>query len=233
MLNAHSRLVTLALGAAIAATTGAPAAAAPKRPPDGTYTYAVTGIPVLTQTKVVVVTKGDVVSTIERATISGVDVIAKTDYSAATLLPLHYTLTQAGTTTEIAFSGDTATIPKELVTKTKMVGTKGLLVSEGLVSFYMMLPSIADAAGLPLSDLAINGGPRVVGISGAGTGDAAPPGVPSLDVESAFTDSLGSSISMWTNPATAVVDRMNLGGVSVILQGHTAATAAPYAILSP
>jgi dienelactone hydrolase len=226
MLNARSRLVTLALGVALATTAGIATAAGAQRPPDGTYTYAVTGIPVLTQTTIVVVTKGNVVSTIEDVTVSGVNVVARTDYNAKTLLPQHYALTQGGTTTEIVFSGDSATIPKAAVTKTKMVGTKGLLVTEGLIASYMMLPSIATTAGLPLSQLALNG-LRVVGISGAGADDAAPPGVPTGDVESAFTDSAGSRISMWSNPATAVVDQMNLGNATLVLQSRTAATATP------
>ncbi len=225
MLKTSSLLVTVAL-AAIASTSGPAVAAGAKRPPDGTYIYALTGIPVLTQTKIVVVTKGAVVSTIEDVTVSGVNVVAQTDYNAATLLPQHYTVTQGGATTEIGFSGDSATIPKASLTKAKLPGTTGLLVSEGLGSFYMMLPSVAAAAGLPLSDFALNGG-RVFGISAAKAGDPTPPGVPPGDVESAFTDSRGSRMSMWSNPSTSVVDRIDLGGASFILQSRTAATVAP------
>jgi hypothetical protein len=124
------RFAIAALALCIVALGATPAP--PARPPDGTYTYAISGVPVLTTTTIVIRSTGSSFSTIENVTLNGAPVSTQTDYDAQTLLPTHYRVSQGGLTTDVTFANGTATLVSPPLTRAAIAGTKGLTVSEGL-----------------------------------------------------------------------------------------------------
>ncbi len=197
----------------------------PVAPPSGTYTYRVAGYPAFTSTTVVVSTRNHELTVVEHPAIAGVNVVTEIDYDRSTLLPVRYAGSQNGRSIEVTVAGDTATLSEPKLVRTKILGTKGMMLSDGLAGYRMMMPSIFAAAGTPMTDLALNGF-ALVRIDTAAAGDVPPAGVPHTDVESAFTDSLGVRMTMWTNPVTRIVDHMEGGGLTFSLVSHTAETAA-------
>ena len=199
----------------------------PPRPPDGTYTYAIAGIPSITQTTIVIRTTPGGFSVIENVSLAGTTVASQTDYDAQTLLPLHYSILAHGTLTDVAFSNGTASLLKTSVTESKPPGTKGLIVSEGLFSVMSMLPAIvASAHGQPISDMVLAGGVSIVTLAPASTADARPSDVPAGDVETALNSSNGQRETFWSNPTTYALDRTDIGSASMTLASYTTATSA-------
>ena len=208
----------------LAATGGTP----PSRPADGTYSYAIDGIPGATQDTIAIVTKGTTISAVEHASIGGLTVAAETDYDASTLVPTHYRATQGMVTADATLAGGGARLLvtptlKYPILRAKLPGTTALTISDGLASFGMMLPSIASAAGTPLSDFAVNGG-VVLRVDASSAADPLPSGVPAGDVERAFADSAGTRLTMWSNPATHAVDLIVTGVASFRLTNYSADT---------
>jgi len=197
---------------------------APARPPDGTYVYTISGIPVLKTTTIVVRSNGSTFSTIENVALNGGTVSTQTDYDAQTLLPTHYRVYQNGLTTDVSFSAGTAALASPPMNFSKVTGTTGLTISEGLYAARTLLPSIFAISGsTPISDLALNGA-KVIELTPTTGGDVRPASVSAGDIETAFTYSSGAREMAWSNPSTHIVDRIDLGGTSLLLASYSTAT---------
>jgi len=200
------RLAFFFLAPVLIATLGA-TTAVPARPADGTYVYAISGTQALTSSTVVVKTVGTTVSTTETVPLAGSAITATTEYDATTLLPTDYHVVARGSTTDVTFSGTTATVANPPITFHANPGTDLLAVGDGLIAYVAMLPSVLAAhPGKPISLLGLNGG-RVVTVESAPANASRPSDVPATDVAGGAKESVsGLSFSFWTNPTTNAVD---------------------------
>jgi hypothetical protein len=205
------------LAPVLIATLGA-TAADPPRPADGTYVYAIVGTPALTSSTVVVRTDGGTVSTTESVSVAGAPVVATTQYATDTLLPTHYRVVEAGTTTDVAFSGTTATVAKPPLTFRANPGTDLLAVGDGMVAYVAMLPSVLAAhPGRPVSLLGLNGG-KVVTVRSVPPTEARPADVPAADIAGAIEETEnGLTFSYRTDPRTNAVAAIDVAGLTIRL----------------
>jgi dienelactone hydrolase len=197
--------------------------ATPARPPDGTYTYIVSNVPSVTQTTIVIRTTGSTVSTLETLVANGATISTQTDYDVQTLLPMHYRVTTPSKTQQVSLMNGTATVVGTTVSASKLPGTVGPLISDGLFSAMTMLPSIVAAAGRqPISDVTQTF--AVIQMTTTSASDPRPAGVPLTDIETGLTYA-GQYQTFWSNPTTHTVDRTDIGGASIALSNYASATA--------
>jgi len=211
------RLAFFFLAPILVATIGANAVD-PPRPADGTYVYAIAGTPALTSSTVVVRTDGGIVSTTESVSVAGAPVLATTQYATRTLLPTHYRVVEAGTTTDVVFSGTTATVATPALTFHANPGTDLLAVGDGMIAYVAMLPSILAAhPGRPVSLLGLNGG-KVVTVRSVAPTEARPADVPSADIAGAIEETQnGLTFAYWTDPRTNAVAAVDVAGLRIRL----------------
>ena len=179
----------------------------PARPPDGTYTYAIsqgTG-PAIVTSSVVVKTNGATFDVTESVKLpNGQTATTSTTWDKATLLPLHYDLRQGTvhlaapiTPTSVKFTG-------ARLSYAQIAGTKFMLVYEGLNAFRMMLPFVAEAhPGESFTVAHINGNTTERG----GASNATPPAHGPVGDTTMMLTLGDEQIAVWYNARTAVVDR--------------------------
>lgn len=205
----------------------------PARPPDGTYTYALvqgSGSTIFKST-VVVRSGGSTFDVSETAKLpNGATATTTTTWSSATLLPLNYELHQgtvyirgAVAPASVKFSGTNGSVALRPLSYTLVLGTRYMLVYEGLNAFRMMLPYVIAAhPGESATVGHINGVQR----ERAWASTALPlRGGPSGDVVSVVT--LDSSLreerlTVWRNPKSGVIDeeRVSPGNAGMTLLNY-------------
>jgi hypothetical protein len=194
----------------------------PARPPDGTYTYALTqpnGRTIFTST-VVVKSNGATFDVSETAKLpNGMIATTTTTWNRATLLPVSYELRQGNvgvhgaiSRASVKFSMNQGSKRLKPLSYTLMPGTKYMLVYEGLNAFRMMLPYVLAAHPHESATVGhINGVQRERAMAssaspqrGGPSGDAV--SVVALDKE---------QITVWRNPQSGVIDEERVSpGVS-------------------
>jgi hypothetical protein len=203
-------LLQIAAIVALLAGTPAPTTALPQRPPDGTYTYALsdkTGATAFTSS-VVVKSNGATFDVRESVKLpNGQAATTDTTWDSAKLLPLNYTVQQGTidlsaviTPSSAVFTGHPLTKP---LTFTALPGTNYMLVYEGLNAFRLMVPFVIAAhPGQSFTIAHINGNVTDKGQSITAT---APQGGKPGDTVLAVT--LGDErIFIWQNPTTGIAD---------------------------
>jgi hypothetical protein len=185
----------------------AQAATPPPRPPDGTYTYALSSPngPTIFTSTVIVKTNGSTFDISESAKLpNGSAATTRTTWDAATLLPLHYEVHQDTVNLVATISPTSITFTGAPLSYTAMDGTKYMLVSEGLNAFRMMLPFVMAAhPGESFTVAQINGNKTVQGGSSTAT---PPPRGPAGDAVTMIA--IGDEhIAVWYNPRLHIVDR--------------------------
>ncbi|HEY5257952.1 MAG TPA: alpha/beta fold hydrolase [Candidatus Baltobacteraceae bacterium] len=229
----RKRLPLLVLASCVVILGASPAP--PARPPDGTYVYAVSGVPGLNATTIVIRSNPTGFSVFENLTVEGSAVSTQTDYDGQTLFPTHYHLVKGPATVDLILANGSATLASPPLTRDKLPGTAGLDVSEGLFAPLVLLPSILAAdGGQPISDVLVSGTMPVIQMMTVAAADRRPVGVPTGDVESALTYA-GQTETFWSNPTTHVVDRTDVGGANLVLRTYATGTTvvAPAAAPTP
>ncbi|HLI97139.1 MAG TPA: hypothetical protein VKT72_13805 [Candidatus Baltobacteraceae bacterium] len=211
-------------------TLVAQTATMPARPPDGTYTYALSqgnGQPIFTS-RVVVKSHGPTFDVSETAKLpNGATATTTTTWSSASLLPLNYSLRQGSvnihgaiTSSSVKFTINQGSAHLKPLSYTLMPGTKYMLVYEGLNAFRMMLPYVIAAHPKESATVGhINGVQR----ERAQASTASPQhGGPSGDAVSVLTLDK-ERITVWRNPKSGVIDeeRVSPGNFPMTLQHYS------------
>jgi hypothetical protein len=184
----------------------------PTRPPDGTYTYALStgGKTVLTST-VIVKSNGATFDVSEKVKLPNGDVATTTTtYNSTSLLPLQYELHQGAVylhgaiaPASVKFTGTSGSKSMKPFSYRLIPGTKYMLVYDGLNGFRMMLPYIIAAH--PGESMTVG---HVDGIQTERTqASTSPPqhGGPAGDVVS-VVGLKDEQFTVWRNPKIGVID---------------------------
>ncbi|MBV9438469.1 MAG: hypothetical protein JOZ24_00605, partial [Candidatus Eremiobacteraeota bacterium] len=228
-------IVGAMLGLAFALTASMPVAApaAPAVPPDGTYTYALAqgGNPVGTST-VTIAHAGAVLVVRERAMLGAATYETRATFDPATLQETHYTVHAAPADVDVDFSGTTARmhLPGAMLPLPAPNGS-ALVVSDGLVSSFALLPALHKALG-PIA-FATTVRPHVTPLTFGPAAAARPANVPANDVGFDATSDTGT-YTLWYDPATLVLAYFGYPALSFTyrLTGSTS-TVAPESAAGP
>ncbi len=193
-----------------------------QRPPDGTYAYSlVQNGRAMGTSEVVFKTQWPTLTVQERATIGSLQVTTNTSLDAATLRELSYDgfSPQQGSFA-VSFAGDVATLHSGsvMLPLKAVAGSPTLVVGDGLVSSYAILPALVHATGVKSFTLAaLNGAKALPVMVGTATGKYA--GDAGMTVTFG-----GATATLWYDPATYVLDRVDnpTSGVQIRLTSHSA-----------
>ena len=201
----------------------------PARPPDGTYTYALSsGGKAIFSSIVAVKSSAATFDVSENVKLpNGAVATTTTTYDSATLLPLRYSLRQGAaavhgvvTPTSVKFTGTNGREAMKLPSYTLMPGTKYMLVYDGLNAFRMILPYVLAAhPGQSMTVGHING----VQTERAAPSTASPQrGGPQGDTVSVVSLD-NERLTVWRNPKTGVIDeeRVSPGDARMTLVHYT------------
>ncbi len=211
--------------ALLAATNGAPAA---QRPADGTYAYAfVQRGQTIGTSDVVFKGAGTTLTVQERATLGALQATTNTTLDASTLRELQYSGSspQEGSF-DVSLADGLATLHSSAVTipLKAVAGSPTLLVGDGLVSTYAILPALVHASGIKTFTLAAINGAKALALTVGSAIGKPPANVPSSDAGMTVTFG-GATATLWYDPETYVLDLLDnpASSMQIRLSSYSAA----------
>ncbi len=223
----------------IALTLAATLAVAPARPPDGTYTYAITRAGAKIGTSVLAFkTSGSMLTVQERADLGALQATTNTVLDGNTLQETAYngTSPQQGSFSVTFENGGVTIHSGSTAVPLQAVGGQPIVVADGLVSSAALIPAIMHASSTAKSFTlaALNGGKAFAASSGSTT--ARPPqGVPQTDAAMTLTYA-GATATLWYDPKTNVLDLLQNPTASVdirLVSRSAQAAIAPIVVATP
>lgn len=198
----------------------APAQPAPVRPADGTYSYTLTvpGAASIPAT-IVVQSAGATFTVSESAKLGEENVLTRTTYDAATLLPTHYEVHQRSGLANVdlmaAIAPQGITFPGLPLKYTTAANAKFILLGEGMAAYRVMMPwTLLAQQRAAFTFAALNGNQTLSG-SVVPVSETRPASVPATDTPLAAQ--IGSdTLTFWYNAQTGVTDEIDAASGTVV-----------------
>jgi len=227
---------SLASLAAILLAAPPGASASPLRPPDGTYTYALSvGSSILGKSTVVIATAGDAVAVTEKAAFPQVKGVIATRYDAATLTQTQYAadfnLASGSQHTAAVFKPGSITLTAGAQSVDIPADPAAPLevVTDNLVGTAIMIPAIVNAHGARALTLAVtSGGTAVLAKVSLPSSPPARPAAARAGDHYLALDAGALHENFWYDPVSGVVDEIDVPAQSaqIVLVSHSSTVTA-------